>query len=253
MEQKIKKKEGVQLAQKQLKAFLNPLGFRLYPHSANRFLRVRDAFIDEISLYIADRKYIKLDYYIHSRFAPFAWLKCDEERLWRTAKKPASDLFWRTDLLLECGLAYFETVWRDVVCALERHILPEMENMTIEAFLSRFVLHSENMQALFLAYETIDLKKTCSVCNSEAAGYGIELWRMGRFDEGALYLNFALQSYRVQLTDCEQEDRVVWHRQFMELALLEELLSLWERKEENWMLAIQQRINQVAVDWIKYI
>lgn len=67
------------------------------------------------------------------------------------------------------------------------------------------------------------------------------------------HLNFALQSYRVQLTDCEQEDREVWHRQFMELALLEELLSLWERKEDNWMLAIQQRISQVAVDWIKYV
>jgi len=246
------KKECAKLAQKHLKTLLKPLGFQLYPHSTNRFVRVRDEFIDEICLYNAKLAYIKLEYYIRSRFAPFAWLRCDEERLWRVAKKPTSDLTWHTDLLREGGLDYFERVWRDVAYALEHCVLPEMENMTIETFLSRQVLHSENVQDLFLAYKTIDLKEPCSICCPDAAGHGIELWRLGRFDEGIPYLRYAQRSYHAQLADCEPEFRNVWQRQFKELALLEELLSLWERKEGDWMLAIQQRINQIAIDWIMY-
>ena len=253
MVQKISKKESVQLAKQRLKLLLKPLGFQPFPRSTNRFVRVRDEFIDEIYLYSAHHRYTKLDCYIHSCFAPFAWLQCDEERLWRAAKKPASDLTWNTNLLLEDGLDYFETVWRDVVCAIECYILPEMEDMTIETFLSRQVLPSENTQELFLAYQTIDLKGPCSVCNPKAAGHGIELWRLGRFEEGVPYMIFARQSYRTQLAGCEQEAKDVWHRQFMELALLEKLLSLWECKEGDWQLAIQQQINQIAADWVTYM
>lgn len=64
---------------------------------------------------------------------------------------------------------------------------------------------------------------------------------------------FARQSYRTQLAGCEQEAKDVWHRQFMELALLEKLLSLWECKEGDWQLAIQQQINQIAADWVTYM
>jgi len=84
-----------------------------------------------------------------------------------------------------------------------------------------------------------------------AAGCGIELWRLERFGEGAPYLRYAQEGYHAQLTDCGQED--VYRRQFMELALIEDLLSLWERKEEGWTEAVRQRIGQVAADWIKYM
>lgn len=253
MEKKITKKESVQLIKKRLKIFLKPLGFQLYPRSTDRFVRVQDKFIDEIYIYHARRIYVKIEYYIRSRSAPFAWLQCDEERLWRAAKKPASDLTWHTDLLWENGLGYFETVWRDVTCAFEQCILPEMENMTIDTFLSRQMRHDENMQVLFLAYETIDLEKPCAICSPQAAAHGILLWHLGRFEEGVPYLNYARQSYHAQLANCEPELREVFHRQFLELALLEELLSLWECKEENGMLAIQQRLNRLADDWVMYI
>ena len=85
MEKKITKKESVQLIKKRLKIFLKPLGFQLYPRSTDRFVRVRDKFIDEIYIYHARRIYVKIEYYIRSRSAPFAWLQCDEERLWRAA------------------------------------------------------------------------------------------------------------------------------------------------------------------------
>jgi len=249
MEQ-LTKRESVQLAKKRLKEFLQPLGFRTVPRAARRFVRAREEWIDEIILYTARYcRLMKLDCYIHARCAPFAWLRCDEERLWRAAGKPVSDLCWQTVFLLERGTVYWEAVWRDVARALERCVLPEMEAMTTEAFLSRLLRPSE--EGLFLAYQTIDLEQPRPVCAPMAAGYGIELWRLGRFGEGAPYLRLAQEGYRAQLAGCGQED--VRRRQFMELDLIEELLSLWERKEEGWMGAVRQRIEQAAADWMRYL
>lgn len=253
MEQKITKREGVQLAKKRLKQLLSPLGFHTYPRTTDQFIRVRDEFIDRIHLYHAHRTGFNLDCYISPRFAPFTWLKCDEERLWRAARKPISNLHWNTNLLLENGLDYFEAVWHDMACALKRHVLPEMENMTIEIFLSRQVLPSEDMRDIFLPYQIIDLNGPCSICSPLIAGHGIELWHLRKFEEGAPYLYYASQGYHAQLSGCKENEKDVFQRQFMELALLEELLSLWERKEGDWMLAIQQRIDQIATNWIMYI
>jgi len=245
----LSKKESVQLAKGHLKEFLQPLGFRTFPRAAHRFVRAREEFIDEFFLYTAPRRLMKLDCYIRARSAPFAWLRCDEERLWRAAGKPVSELSWKTVLLLERGTEYWETVWRDVARALGRCVLPEMEAMTTEAFLSRLSQNSE--EGLFLAYQTIDLEQPRPVCAPMAAGYGIELWHLGQFEEGASYLRYAREGYRAQMADCGQED--VWRRQFMELALIEDLLSHWEGEEEGWMEAVRQRIGQVAADWVKYM
>jgi len=150
----LSKKESVQLAKQHLKELLQPLGFRTFPRAAHRFVRAREEFIDEIFLYTAPGRLMKLDCYIRARHAPFAWLLCDEERLWRAAGKPVSELYWQTAFLLERGAEYWEAVWRDAARALERCVLPEMEAMTTESFLSRLSRNSE--EGLFLAYQTID-------------------------------------------------------------------------------------------------
>jgi len=245
----LSKKESVQLAKQHLRELLKPLGFRTFPRAAHRFVRAREEFIDEISLYSAPGRLMKLDCYIRARHAPFAWLCCDEERLWRAAGKPVSELYWQTAFLLERGGEYFEAVWRDVARALERCVLPEMEAMTVEAFFSR--LSQNSGDGLFRAYQTINLEQPQPVCAPMAAGCGIELWRLGRFEAGVPYLRYAREGYRAQLADCGQED--VFRRQLMELALIEDLLSHWERKEEGWMEAVRQRIDQVVADWMQYV
>lgn len=255
MECKFTIKEGRQLAQKRLKAFLQPLGFRSYPRPYKRFLRAREEWIDEISFY-SDRIHGEIVCYLFPRFAPFTWLKCDRERLWRTEGKPVSGLNWDYVRLLDEGLDYFEAVWRDITRALERRVLPQMERMTADTFLSRQTRPGSDMEDLFLPYgdQVLNLRNSIAAgCNPIAAGHGMELWHLGRFEEGAAYLQFARKGYQAQLADLAPEEREIFHKRFTELALLEELLALWEHKEDDWELAIRRKLDQTAADWSMYV
>ncbi|MBD5118555.1 MAG: hypothetical protein HDT37_05545 [Clostridiales bacterium] len=254
MEHKLTIREGRQLAQKRLKAFLQPLGFQSYPRPYKRFLRVRKEWIDEIS-FDTDRIHGEIICYIFPRFAPLTWLRCDRERLWRVEGKPVSDLNWSYVRLLDEGLDYFEAVWQDITHAIERKVLPQMEQMTADTFLSRQTQFSNDVRDLFLPYQNqvLSLQNQSLICNPIAAGHGMELWHLGRFDEGVPYLQFAQKGYHSQLAGLAPEEREVFHKRFIELALLEELLALWEHKEGDWKLAIRRKLDQIAADWSMYV
>lgn len=254
MENKLTVSKGRQLAQKRLKLFLQPLGFQSRPRPYKRFLRAREEWIDEISFY-TDRIHGKVLCYIFPRFAPLTWLQCDRERLWRAEGKPASDLNWDYIRLLDEGPDYFEAVWRDIVHALERRVLPQMEQMTADRFLSRQSQPGSDTGDLFLPYrnQAIDLRHRSLSCDPIAAGHGMELWHLGRFDEGVPYLRFAQEGYHAQLAGLAPEERETFRKQYLELALLDELLALWEHQERDWKQAIRRKLDQTAADWSMYV
>lgn len=266
MEQEtILKKDGVKLVKKRLKELLKPLGFQPYPHSTTRLVRVREKFIDEVSLDTGGY-HLNADYFIYLRSAPFARLTCDCGRLWRTTKEHiTTHLQWYCEIPPEGGPYYykpehFEAVWQDVACVLERDILPQMEAMTEEVFLSRLLGCRGNDWDFFLPQDTVSLTSPYYRGAPETAIYGVSLWRQRKYGEGVPYLTFAREKYRAWLTDwkpkTERPDSYAEHFYLCHVrteALLDELLSLWESREENWEAQAQERIAQVAPDWLEYL
>lgn len=254
----ILKKKDVQLVRRRLKELLKPFGFQTHPHSTNRLVRVREDFIDEISL---DATGYHLDpcYYTYSYSAPFAWLKCDQGRLWRTAKENiTTHLAWHCTIPPEGGPYYytpehFEAVWQDIVYVLEHHILPQMVNMTTEKFLSRLVDHSSDDRDLFRPHRRVSFTDLYFTCMSEAAVYGVEMWRQQKYEEGVPYLVFAQTGYRSWMALDEHENAPFYPQYALILSLLDELMSIWKNKDENWTLLAQERIRQIAVNWEDYI
>lgn len=252
------KKKGVQLVRKRLKELLKPLGFQQHPRSTNRFVRVRDNFIDEVRLDTAGT-HLEPWYFIHYRFAPFAGLKCDRGRLWRTAKENISThLSWHCEIPLDGGHYYykpdhFEMVWKDVAYVLGHYILPLMDEMTVEKFLSLLVVYSPYERDLFRANEIVRFTDPHFVCMSEAAVYGMGMWCIEQYDEGVPYLTFAQFKYRRWMVGREQETDFFYQCDALTLELLNELVSFWTKKEKNWTSAAQERMRQTGVDWADYL
>ena len=42
-------------------------------------------------------------------------------------------------------------------------------------------------------------------------------------------------------------------KQYLELALLDELLALWEQQEGDWKQAIRRKLDRTAADWSMYV
>lgn len=259
-EETILKKEAVKIVKKRFKELLKPLGFQTYPHSTTRFMRVREDFIDEVRL---DTWGSHLDaaYYIYLRTAPFAWLHCDRGRLWRTTKEHISThLFWECKMPTNGGSWYyktehFEAVWQDIAYVLQNHILPQMEDMTEEVFVSRLLERSMSDSDFFLAHQTVSLEYLYYPGTPEAAIYGVALWRLGKYEEGAVYLTYARQKYHDWLKTYEQEldDSHFYLCHIRTTELLDELMSLWENRPENWQVLAQERISRIKEDWIEYL
>ena len=254
----ILKKDAVKLVKKRFKELLKPLGFRLYPHSSTRFIRVREDFIDEVRLDTWG-SHLKADYYIYLRSAPFAWLHCDSGRLWRTTKEHITTyLAWWCEIPVDGGQWYykqqhFEEVWRDVAYVLENHVLPQMEAMTEEIFISRLLERSGNDSDFFLAHNLVSITYPYFPGTNETAMYGVSLWRLGKYEEGVPYLSYTQQKYRDWIAGYEQETEHFYLCQIKRLALLDELLFLWENHPENWEAQAQESISRIAVDWIEYL
>lgn len=262
-EEMILKKEAVKTVKKRLKELLKPLGFRPYPHSSTRLVRVRETFIDEVSL-DTERYHLSADYYIYLRAAPFTWLQCDQGRLWRTAKEHISThLSWYCEIPPNGGPYYyqrshFEAVWQDVAYVLENHILPQMEAITEDIFISRLLERSRNDKDFFLAYQTVSLEALYYPGTPETAIYGVSLWRLGKYEEGVPYLIFVRQKLRDWLAEYAEEvaEEATDHfylRHIKMLDLLNELLALWKDRPEGWQRQAQERLGQIAADWIEYM
>ena len=74
-------------------------------------------------------------------------------------------------------------------------------------------------------------------------------WECG----GAPYLALAQRKYYEWLMRFKQEANHPVRCHAASLALLDELLILWENKETGWEAAIQERIEQVSVNWLDYM
>lgn len=257
-EEIILKKKGVSLVKKRLKELLKPLGFQAYPRSTTRLVRVRDLFIDEIRLDTAGY-HLDINYCIYCRYAPFAGLKCDAGRLWRTTQAHIkTHLFWACEIPSSGGPyyykpKYFEAVWQDVVLVLKQYILPQMEAMTEKQFHSRMLKDGPNDNDFFRAYRTVYFSDPYFSCNDEAAVYGVGQWRLGNYEEGLPYLEFARKKHRTWLTGHEQDTKHSYLCRAMALALMDKLIVLWENKGEGWEVAIQEQIGQISENWFDYM
>ncbi|MCM1536465.1 MAG: hypothetical protein NC126_11135 [Clostridium sp.] len=198
-------------------------------------------------------------YFIYSHHAPFAYLHCDQGRLWRTAKEHISThLEWHCKIPPDGGPYYyqtehFEAVWRDVSYVLTQYILPQMEAMTKEGFILRLLERSRNDEDFFLPDQPVSLTIPGFPGTNEAAVYGVELWRLERYEEAVPYLTLARERYRDWLTDFGRETEHISLCIRKRLALLDELLSCWERREECYMLQAQKQINQIPLNWVEYM
>lgn len=251
----ISKKDGVRLVRKRLKELLKPLGFQ--SHGTNRLIRVRENFIDELELDTSSYR-LRPDYYIYYRFAPFTRLRCNMYRLWRTAEMDTP--YWSCEIPPDGGPYYhktehFEAVWRDVSRALEQHILPHMEAMTPEAFLPLLVSDSRSDLDFFCPSHLALLNSPYPGWPGapEAAVYGVGMWRMGNYEEGAPYLAHAQKEYHASKAFYEQEGTSELPQRKAASRVIDSLLSLWTSQEEGWAVSVQEIISQVANDWSNYI
>ena len=134
---------------------------------------------------------------------------------------------------------------------LKQHILPQMEAMTPETFLPRLLQRSPDDQDLFVSYSTVHFDALYFDCMSEAAAYGVGMWRMDKYEEGIPYLTFAQQKYREWLTGHEENP---FHRSYvLTLELMDRLLALWAKGRPCWAPVAQKRLDQVELNWADYM
>lgn len=254
----ILKKDGVALVRKRLKGILTPLGFRTHPTSKGCFVRIRDEFIDEVSLR-TDGYHLEPVFSIFYRPAPFTALCADEGSLWRLAQKDiTTQLRWDCEIPDQGGSYYykpehFEEVWQDVVYVWENYVFPKMEEMTVTHFLSLLAEPNPYDREFFRPHEIIRFIKPSFMCVHAAAVYGVGMWKQGKYDEGVPYLTFAQYSYRQWIAGHEPEKNHFYQTHVRILDLLDDLVSLWAKKEENWMDTAFMRIRQVTVNWTEYM
>ena len=181
------KKEAVKLVRIRLKELLKPLGFQLNPKNRNCLMRVREEFIDEVSLR-TDGTHLSPCFYIYYRKAPFASVYVDlvNGSLWRVMKKQEqikTNLWWNVNIPQNGPYYYkaehFEEVWKDVALALERYILPYMDAMSVEKLLSSMVKcqwREDGEEEIFRVYQTVFFSG--SIFCVHESGCGIWRWNV---------------------------------------------------------------------------
>lgn len=120
-ETNITKKEAVKLVRKRLRELLKPLGFQPHPKRGNCLMRVREDFIDEVSLR-TDGSHLTPCFHIYYRKAPFqsAYVDLVNGSLLRVMKKQEkieTNLWWNVTIPENGSYYYktehFEEVWKD--------------------------------------------------------------------------------------------------------------------------------------------
>lgn len=256
------KKEAVKLARKRLKEFLAPLGFQPHPKDRNYLMRVREEFIDMVGLR-TDGTHLTPRFHIYYRKAPFASVYVDlvNGSLWRVMKKNepiTTNLWWNVEIPQEGPYYYkmehFEAVWCDVTLALERYILPYMDNMCVEKLLS-FMVKPQNREdgekGIFRAQQIVFFSDKYFACMDQAAVYGVGMWIAGRYTEGLPYIIFAMNKYREHIRPHEPEKD-----EFNEgrvLGVLDALMDIYERRPNELKDTVQRLTDMISANWTDYI
>lgn len=261
-ETNIIKKEAVKLVRKRLREMLKPLGFQLYPKSSNRLMRVREEFIDEVSLR-TDGTHLTPCFHIYYRKAPFesAYVDLVNGSLVRVMKKQEqikTNLWWDVNIPQSGPYYYtaehFEEVWKDVALALERYIIPYMDAMSVEKLLSFMVKwqrREDGEEEIFRVFPTVFFRDPYFSCMDQAAVYGVGMWIAERYTEGLPYIIFAQNKYREHIRPHELEKE-----QFNEgraLGVLDTLIDIYERKPEELKDTVQQLSSMISANWMDYI
>ena len=261
-ETNITKKEAVKLVRKRLRELLKPLGFQPHPKSGNCLIRVREDFIDEVSLR-TDGSHLTPCFHIYYRKAPFesAYVDLVNGSLLRVMKKQEqieTNLWWNVTIPENGSYYYktehFEEVWKDVVLALERYILPYMDAMSVKKLLSFMVKgqwRENGEEEIFQVYPIVYFSDKYFACMNQAAVYGVGMWIAERYAEGLPYIIFAQNKYREHIRPRELEKE-----QFNEgrvLGVLDTLIDIYERKPEELKDTIQQLSSIISANWMDYI
>ncbi len=258
MDETITKKDAVKLVRNRLKELLKPFGFQPYPKGRNSLIRVREELIDEVSLR-TDGSHLTPCFHIYYRKAPFSSIYVDlvNGSLWRVMKKQeqiAANLWWNVNIPHNGPYYYktehFEEVWKDVVLALERYILPYMDTMSVEKLLSFMVKgqwREDGEEEIFRVYPIVYFSDKYFACMNQAAVYGVGMWIAGRYAEGLPYIIFAQNKYRehTRLHELEREGRA--------LEVLDTLIDIYERKPKELKDSIQQLSGMISANWMDYI
>lgn len=258
MDETITKKDAVKLVRNRLKELLKPFGFQPYSKGRNSLIRVREELIDEVSLR-TDGSHLTPCFHIYYRKAPFASIYVDlvNGSLWRVMKKQekiAANLWWNVNISHKGPYYYktehFEEVWKDVVLALERYILPYMDAMSVEKLLSFMVKgqwREDGEEEIFGVYPIVYFSDKYFACMNQAAVYGVGMWIAGRYAEGLPYIIFAQNKYRehTRLHELEREGRA--------LGVLDTLIDIYERKPKELKDTIQQLSGKISANWMDYI
>lgn len=252
------KRDGQKIIKKRLQNLLKPYGFQPYPHSATRLVRIREEFIDELAI-VADMFGFKISSYIYLRHAPIVTLECLQARLFKVARERgeiSTQLFWHCEIPEEGPWYYpaeqFEAIWQDETFMLKQYVLPQIDEMSIEKFLSR--LQKRDNNDIFWAEYTVSFKSTTSISAANAAlAYGIGLLQLDQSEEAVSYFVFARQVYKSLITKAMQDDAPFGEMLCKLLTLVENLLSLKESNEKEWAVLAKICIEQIAADWASYM
>lgn len=261
-ETNITKKDAVKLVRKRLKELLKPLGFQPYLKNINSLTRVREEFIDEVSLR-TDGTHLTPCFRIYYRKAPFASVYVDlvNGSLLHVMKKQeqiATNLWWNVNIPQNGPYYYktehFEEVWKDVSLALERYILPYMDAMSVEKLLSFMVKpqwREDGEEEIFRVYPIVFFRDKYFACMNQAAVYGVGMWIAERYAEGLPYIIFAQNKYREHIRPHELEKELF--EEGRALGVLDKLIDIYECKPEELKDTVRQLTGMISANWMDYI
>ncbi len=256
------KKDAVKLVRKRLKELLKPLGFQPHPKERNRLMRVREELIDEVSLR-TDGTHLTPCFHIYYRKAPFTSLYVDlvNNSLWRVMKAQEQiepHLWWNVEIPMEgpyyYKLEHFEAVWKDVVLALERYILPYMDAMSVEKLLDFMVnpqRRPDGEKEIFRVSQIVVFCDIYFACMDQAAVYGVGMWLAGEYAKGLPYIIFAMNKYREHMRPHMQE-----MEQFNEgrvLGVLDAMMAVYETRPEQLKEKVVQLTDKISENWADYM
>lgn len=148
---------------------------------------------------------------------------------------------------------HFENVWQEVKLALEHYLIPYMDALNVEKFLSLMVKYSRQDEDFFKPYEKVRFNDEYGRCMSEAAVYGVGMWNLEKYAEGLPYIIYAQNQYRVWMTGREQETEHFYKYHGRALEVMDTLVDVYERRPEELKDTVQHLTDTISANWADYM